>query len=97
MSLKTWSLLTAAALAALLVSPATWAVEPQVKVGEKVRDFERSDAAGKSVKLTQVLAGSNAVVVDFWSSRCPVSQKYETRPQKARCGLQRQGRGLPGG
>src|SRR5215472_4855264 len=53
------------------------AAEGQVKIGGKVNDFERTDAAGKAVKLTQVIQTSKAVVVDFWSSRCPVSQKYE--------------------
>jgi thiol-disulfide isomerase/thioredoxin len=60
-----------------LVSSAAGAGEGQVKIGAKVNDFERADTAGKQVKLTQVLASSKAVVVDFWSSRCPVSQKYE--------------------
>ena len=54
-----------------------WAAEPQVKVGEKVRDFERSDAGGGDIKLSRALQGGKAVVVDFWSTRCPVSEKYE--------------------
>jgi len=54
-----------------------WAAEPQVKVGEKVKDFERSDAGGGAIKLTRALQSGKAVVVDFWSTRCPVSEKYE--------------------
>src|SRR5262249_34103330 len=56
---------------------AAFAAESTAKIGSKVNDFERTDSAGKSVKLTQVIQSSKAVVVDFWSSRCPVSQKYE--------------------
>src|SRR5260370_5589038 len=64
-------------LAVFLVSASTLAGEPQAKIGAKLTDCERVDAGGKAFKLTQVLQGSKAVVVDFWSSRCPVSQKYE--------------------
>ena len=64
-------------LAVFLVSASTLAAEPQAKIGTKVTDFERVDAGGKAFKMTQVLQGSKAVVVDFWSTRCPVSQKYE--------------------
>src|SRR5260370_39299746 len=64
-------------LAVFLVPASTLAAEPQAKIGTKVTDFERVDAGGKAFKLTQVLQGSKAVVVDFWSTRCPVSQKYE--------------------
>ena len=64
-------------LAVFLVSASTLAGDPQAKIGTKVTDFERVDAGGKAFKLAQVLQGSKAVVVDFWSSRCPVSQKYE--------------------
>ena len=53
------------------------AAEQQAKLGAKVADFERTDSAGKSVKLDEVRKGAKAVVVDFWSSRCPVSEKYE--------------------
>jgi thiol-disulfide isomerase/thioredoxin len=63
--------------AVCLISTSTLAGEPQAKIGTKVTDFERVDTGGKAFKLTQVLEGSKAVVVDFWSSRCPVSQKYE--------------------
>jgi thiol-disulfide isomerase/thioredoxin len=60
-----------------LSSAAALAGDAQVKIGAKVTDFERMDAGGKAFKLTQELQGSKAVVVDFWSTRCPVSQKYE--------------------
>ena len=63
--------------ALLLMGAASLAAEPAAKIGEKVNDFERADSAGKSLKLSDVLKGANAVVVDFWSSRCPVSEKYE--------------------
>lgn len=63
--------------ALILTGPVSMAAEPAAKTGAKVTDFERSDSAGKSVKLTDVLKSANAVVVDFWSSRCPVSKKYE--------------------
>src|SRR6266851_836190 len=58
-------------LAVFLVSASTLAGEPQAKIGAKLTDFERVDAGGKAFKLTQVLQGSKAVVVDFWSSHTP--------------------------
>lgn len=73
MSSKLWSAIYVAAL----VSSGSRAGEPQVKIGQKVRDFERSDAAGSRVKLAKVVQQSKAVVIDFWSTRCPVSEKYE--------------------
>jgi thiol-disulfide isomerase/thioredoxin len=48
-----------------------------VKVGTKVTPFELKDSDGKTVKLSDVLPNAKAIVVDFWSSRCPVSEKYE--------------------
>lgn len=62
---------------ALLGSAAVGAGGAQVKIGEKVQDFQRTDAGGSSFELAQVLQGSKAVVIDFWSTRCPVSEKYE--------------------
>ena len=59
-----------------LIAAVSVAAEP-LKIGGKVADFERPDSAGKSVKLTAVLKDAKAVVIDFWSSRCPVSEKYE--------------------
>jgi thiol-disulfide isomerase/thioredoxin len=59
-----------------LIAAVSVAAEP-LKIGRQVADFERPDSAGKSVKLTEVLKDSKAVVIDFWSSRCPVSEKYE--------------------
>ena len=47
------------------------------KIGAKVTPFELKDSDGKTVKLADALKGAKAVVVDFWSSRCPVSEKYE--------------------
>ena len=61
----------------LVLSSMAMSGEPQAKIGAKVTDFERMDADGKAYKLTQVLQGSKAAVVDFWSTRCPVSAKYE--------------------
>ncbi len=76
MSLKTSSCF--AVLLAVVASLAVvWAAEPRAKVGEKVRDFERSDAGGGPIKLSKALQGGKAVVIDFWSTRCPVSEKYE--------------------
>ncbi len=60
-----------------LLAGGVLAAEQQAKLGAKVADFERTDSAGKSVKLDEVRKGAKAVVVDFWSSRCPVSEKYE--------------------
>jgi len=48
-----------------------------IKIGGKVSPFELKDSDGKAVKLTEVLQNAKAIVVDFWSSRCPVSEKYE--------------------
>ncbi len=90
--LKTSSLRFSISLALLALSPAAIAGDSQAKVGGKVSDFERTDAAGKAFKLTQVLQGSKAVVVDFWSSRCPVSQKYE--PVLKRLAADYSGRGV---
>ena len=56
--------------------------ENGAKLGSKVADFERSDSSGKPVKLSDVLKSSKAVVVDFWSTRCPVSKKYEPTLKK---------------
>jgi len=56
--------------------------ENNAKIGSKVSDFERSDSSGKQVKLSEALKSSKAVVVDFWSSRCPVSKKYEPTLKK---------------
>jgi thiol-disulfide isomerase/thioredoxin len=75
--LKTSSLGFCFSLALVALPPTAIAGDAQVKVGDKVSDFERTDAGGKAFKLTEVLQGSKAVVVDFWSTRCPVSQKYE--------------------
>jgi thiol-disulfide isomerase/thioredoxin len=47
------------------------------KIGEKVQLFERKDANGKRAALADALRRGKAVVVDFWSARCPVSEKYE--------------------
>jgi thiol-disulfide isomerase/thioredoxin len=47
------------------------------KVGTKVTPFELKDSDGKTVKLADTLHGAKAIVIDFWSSRCPVSEKYE--------------------
>jgi len=61
----------------ILMGTVSIAGEPAAKIGVKVADFERTDSAGKTIKLGDVLKSANAVVVDFWSSRCPVSEKYE--------------------
>jgi thiol-disulfide isomerase/thioredoxin len=61
----------------LLATGGAFAADSTVKIGGKVTDFERSDSDGKSVKLTSAMKGAKAVVLDFWSSRCPVSEKYE--------------------
>ena len=47
------------------------------QIGGKVTPFERLDQSGKTIKLSEVLKGAKAVVVDFWSTRCPVSERYE--------------------
>ena len=52
------------------------------KIGSKVAEFERSDSSGKQVKLSDALKGSKAVVLNFWSTRCPVSKKYEPTLKK---------------
>jgi thiol-disulfide isomerase/thioredoxin len=46
-------------------------------LGGKIAAFERKDSSGASVALATALAGKKAVVVDFWSARCPVSARYE--------------------
>ena len=76
MRLKTSSWF-AVPLAVVASAALVWAAEPQVKVGEMVRDFERSDAGGGAIKLSKSVQGAKAVVIDFWSTRCPVSEKYE--------------------
>jgi thiol-disulfide isomerase/thioredoxin len=91
MGLKNSTFLSTASLAAMLCFAPAWAAEPQAKVGEKVRDFERVDGGGKAVKLTKVLQDSKAVVVDFWSTRCPVSQKYEPVLKKLAAGYSAKG------
>jgi thiol-disulfide isomerase/thioredoxin len=52
------------------------------KIGAQVVEFERNDSTGKPVKLSDLLKSSTAVVVDFWSTRCPVSKKYEPTIKK---------------
>lgn len=52
------------------------------KIGAQVVEFERNDSTGQPVKLSDLLKSSKAVVVDFWSSRCPVSKKYEPTLKK---------------
>jgi thiol-disulfide isomerase/thioredoxin len=74
---KKWSHKGWVSFGLLVLSSVAMSGEPGAKIGSKVTDFERTDADGKAYKLTQVLQGSKAAVVDFWSSRCPISQKYE--------------------
>ena len=50
---------------------------PAARIGEKVETFERADSQGKTVRLAEALKSGRAVVIDFWSSRCPVSERYE--------------------
>jgi thiol-disulfide isomerase/thioredoxin len=69
---KTWAFLISC-----LLATGAFGSESKAKIGAKVTDFERSDSVGKSVKLTSALQGAKAVVLDFWSTRCPVSEKYE--------------------
>ena len=52
------------------------------KIGAQVREFERNDSTGKPMKLSDLLKSSKAVVIDFWSTRCPVSKKYEPTLKK---------------
>lgn len=56
--------------------------ENSAKLGSRVTDFERGDSSGKQIKLSDALKSSKAVVVDFWSTRCPVSKKYEPTLKK---------------
>ena len=52
----------------------------EVKIGKAVPDFELSDSAGKTVKLSG-FRGS-LVMIYFWSARCPYVKRYEERIQK---------------
>jgi thiol-disulfide isomerase/thioredoxin len=56
--------------------------ETVVKLGGKLAPFERKDSEGRVVKLGEMLKRSKAVVLDFWSTRCPVSEKYEPTLKK---------------
>ena len=70
---------------AFLASAVTASASAQgdaTKIGAPVREFERNDSTGKPVKLSDLLKSSKAVVVDFWSTRCPVSKKYEPTLKK---------------
>jgi thiol-disulfide isomerase/thioredoxin len=62
---------------ALLAIPAIAASASSLQIGGTVTSFDRKDATGRQYDLNDVLKGSKAVVVDFWSARCPVSKKYE--------------------
>ncbi|RJP27498.1 MAG: hypothetical protein C4527_12945 [Candidatus Omnitrophota bacterium] len=48
------------------------------KIGDTVAPFTLKDAEGKEHDLGAVL-GKKVVVLDFWSSKCPVSIAYEER------------------
>jgi thiol-disulfide isomerase/thioredoxin len=72
-------------LVAFLGSAVTASASAQgdaAKIGAPVREFERNDSTGKPLKLSDLLKGSKAVVIDFWSTRCPVSNKYEPTLKK---------------
>ena len=64
------------------VSGSAWAEGDAAKIGAPVMEFERTDSSGKQMKLSALLKSSEAVVIDFWSTRCPVSKKYEPTLKK---------------
>ena len=41
--------------------------------------FSLPDAGGKAMTLAEATAGAKLVIVDFWSTKCPVSRAYEGR------------------
>jgi len=61
----------------LFAVPVLMGAGSSAQIGAKVTAFERQDQTGKLIKLAEAMRGAKAVVVDFWSSRCPVSQRYE--------------------
>ncbi len=78
MKLRLVALSIAFAASAVLHAGAAHAAGEKAKLGGKITTtFERKDSSGASIKLAEVLRSGKAVVVDFWSARCPVSAKYE--------------------
>lgn len=49
------------------------------KVGDVVADFTLPDLDGKSLSLKGLAKDRKAVVIDFWSPRCPFCQSHEAR------------------
>src|SRR5262249_51964000 len=56
---------------------AAWAGEAAVKLGGKVPPFERKDSTGRTFKLAETIRTVKAIVLTEWSSRCPVSKKFD--------------------
>ncbi len=52
--------------------------EKAYDIGSKVKPFKLKDSKGKEHDLAKVL-GKKIVLLDFWSSNCPVSRAYEER------------------
>src|SRR5262249_30865952 len=77
---RVWISLCAVLAGSALTAFYARASEPQsaaVKLGGKVTPFELKDSDAKPARLSDALKGAKAVVIDFWSARCPVSEKYE--------------------
>jgi thiol-disulfide isomerase/thioredoxin len=74
-----WTILCGGLAASALFGAFAFAGEPApaIKMGEKVTPFELKDSDAKPARLLDALKGAKAVVIDFWSARCPVSEKYE--------------------
>lgn len=53
-------------------------IEP-IEPGTHVADFRLADFQGAEQSLQDALGSSKLVIVDFWSTRCPVSRSYEER------------------
>ncbi len=77
----------AASLAALLLLAGGAAAAPvnaegtiiPLPPGVTAPAFSLPDFAGKPMTLAEATSGAKLVIVDFWSTKCPVSRAYEGR------------------
>jgi peroxiredoxin len=76
------SLVATFALSLMLTAVVSAAPESTItplKPGAAAPTFTLKDASGKDQSLASALQGSKLVIVDFWSTKCPVSRGYEDR------------------
>jgi peroxiredoxin len=66
-------------LAGCALNPSDAADRKTLIPGDRVEEFILKDTAGVDRSLQSALESSNFVIVDFWSTKCPVSKRYEDR------------------